>query len=290
MSWAAGSIESRIPFGDYLQIPGMSISRLKTMKRSPQHCRHAMQTPAQTPALTLGTAAHCKVLEPERFGGQFRIWEKRADSDAAKLAPRQGKVWDAFKIQAAADRVDILTIDEANEAQAIASAVRADPAAMRYLEAGEPEVSMQWEMQGRACKGRVDWLTYVRDEPVLVGLKTSRDCRPFYFGKQAAQLEYPQQWAWYFNGFHIITARRPKVVEIVVESAAPYAVAVYVISDDILLQGEEEYGKLLLQYAECEASGKWPGPVPQETELSLPSWYYGSPTDDIAGLGLEGFQ
>jgi hypothetical protein len=278
-----GSLQSRVPYADYLKLPGLSISRLKEMKRSPQHCEYFMTHPRQSAPLTLGTAVHCKVLEPERFAGSYRIWERRTES--GRVGPRSGKLWDAFEAEALAARCEVLTIDEADTAQAIADAVRSNTAAAPYLEAGDPEVTLQWDMQGRACRGRVDWLTFIRSQPVLVGLKSSRDCRPFYFGKQAAQLEYPQQWAWYFNGYHSITGKRPKMVEIVVESAPPYAVAVYVIPDDIILQGEEEYMKLLEQYAECERTGQWPGPVPQETELTLPTWYYG-PVDDVSDLGL----
>jgi hypothetical protein len=282
-----GTLASRVPFEDYLQLPGISISRLKNIKRSPKHCRFAMRSPPRTPALQLGTAAHCKVLEPERFAGQFRIWEKRAESDPAKLAPRQGKVWDGFRAAAAADKVEVLTIDEALAAQSIADAVRGDAQAMRYLEEGEPEVTMRWQMQGIECKGRVDWLTRVGGETVLVGLKTTRDCRPFYFGKQAAQLNYAWQWAWYMNGFQTIKSVRPKLVEIVVESAAPHDVAVFNVPDDILLQGEDEYNAALMLYAECEKSGNWPGAVPQETDLILPSWAFPSMDDDLTSIGVE---
>lgn len=275
-------IRSRVPFGEYRALPGMSISRLKRMKRSPLHFLHE---PTSRPALILGNAAHCKVLEPDRFGTTYRIWDKRSESGRA--APRSGKAWDLFESQARTDDFDVLTIDQADAAEAIARAVRSEKAAMRYLQAGEPEVTMQWEMQGRACKGRVDWLAFERGQPVLVGLKTTRDCRPFYFGRQAADLEYAQQWAFYFNGYYTLTGVKPKVVEIVVENTAPYAVAVYVITDDIIFKGEEEYGKQLIQFDACEKSGRWPGPVPFEAELELPGWYMGAGNDDMAALKLE---
>lgn len=281
-------IRARVPFAEYLQLPGLSISRLKEMKRSGQHCEYFERHPKRSRPLTLGTAAHCKTLEPARFAGTYRIWNRRTES--GRRAPRNGDVWDKFKAQAIADELEVLTDEEAALAQAIADAVRSSAPAMKYLAQGEPEVTMQWEMQGRACRGRVDWLTKVKGKPVLVGLKTTRDCRMEKFGRQAAELEYPQQWAWYFNGYQIITRVKPKIVEIVVESTAPHAVAVYEIPDELLFKGEEEFGKALQAYAECLRTGVWPGPVPRETELVLPPWYFGSAADDIAGLGLEGFQ
>ena len=146
---------------------------------------------------------------------------------------------------------------------------------------------MQWHMQGRACRGRLDWLTLMSEGAVLVGLKTSVDCRPFHFGKQAAPLGYHMQWAWYQNGYSIIkpAPKRPRMVEIVVESKPPYAVAVYNVPDDVLLQGEEEALELLATLQECEVAQSWPGPVPVEEDVSLPTWAYAK-QDELSELGL----
>lgn len=281
----AKQIHTRVLFADYLQMPGLSISRLKEMKRSGQHCEYFARNPKRSDALTLGSAAHCRTLEPDRFAGAYRIWDRRTES--GRRAPRNGHEWEKFQAEAFAAGCEILTEDDAASAEAIATAVRSSAPAMKYLTAGEPEIVMQWQMQGRACRGRIDWLTSVGDCPVLVGLKTTRDCRIEKFGRQAADLEYPQQWAWYFNGYSIITGVKPKVIEIVVESKAPHAVAVYEIPDEVILKGEEEFGKSLQAFGECERTGRWPGPVPRETELLLPNWYYGDAhVDDLAETGL----
>jgi PDDEXK-like domain of unknown function (DUF3799) len=277
-----GTITSRQPFGDYLATPGISITRLKEIKRSPQHYQHRLVTPYTSDALTLGTATHCATLEPERFECAYAIWSRRAAN--GNMAPRKGQFWDEFCFQN--DGKSFLTEDEASDAMTIAAVVRASPIAMRYLGSGEPEVSMTWEMQGRACRGRIDWLTIIDGHPVLVGLKSARDCRQFVFGKQAAQLSYDCQWAWYFNGYKAITGKSAKVIEIVVESKPPHAVAVYRINDDILLTGEENYNAMLLKLDECERTNEWPGPEPEETELLMPSWYFSAPQDDISDLGL----
>jgi PDDEXK-like domain of unknown function (DUF3799) len=273
-------IVSRMPMSEYRAIDALNISRLKELQRSPLHYVHRLGHPLVTAPLTLGTAAHCATLEPERFNRQFAVWDRRTDS--GRMAPRNGKWWDAF--QAANDTRTILTGDERDEAISIATAVRADPVAMRYLESGEPEVSMTWE-PGR--KGRVDWLTFIAGKPVLVGLKTARDCRHFSFGSAAAKLGYPLQWAWYQDGYKAIRGTVPTVIEIVVESAPPHAVAVYRIVDDILAYGREQYEELLDQLAECERRKEWPGPYTEEQVLTLPSWVYGPASDDLAELELE---
>lgn len=279
---AAAPIQSRVPNADYRAIDAINITLLKELKRSPLHFQHARQHPRASAPMTLGTAAHCAALEPERFARDYAVWSSRTAS--GRMSPRTGKAWEEFCARHTGRA--ILTEDEADEALSIAAAVRGDPVASKYLESGEPEVSLTWTLGERACKGRVDWLTLHDGEPVIVGLKTARDCRPFVLGSAAAKLSYTAQWAWYHDGYRAITGREARMIEIVVESAAPHAVVVYVIPDEILDYGRDEYESLLHQLAVCEASGLWPGPAETEQVLSLPSWCWAS-DEDISDLQLE---
>lgn len=275
-------ITSRMPVAEYFGLSALNISLLKELRRSPLHFRHAMLHPKSSPAMTLGTAAHCATLEPERFDRSYTVWNRRTDS--GRLAPRTGKAWDAFVAESAGK--DILTEDDAITALNIAQAVRSDAVAIKYLERGDPEVTMQWEIAGRHCKGRVDWITAIDGQDVVVGLKTARDCRHFPFAAQAARLGYHLQWAWYFDAYVTITGREPRMVEIVVESEPPHAVVVYAITEDVLAQGRQEYAELLDLLAACEDRDEWPGPATTEHVLSLPSWVYGT-DEDVSDLGLE---
>jgi len=287
MAESAFSIRSRVPWDEYVAIDALNISRLKELARSPLHYQHRLANPLVTPPLILGTAAHCATLEPERFPKQFAVWSRRTDT--GRMAPRNGKHWDAF--QAEHHEQTIITEDEADAALAIAHAVRSDPVAKRYLAAGDPEVTLQWQIEARACKGRVDWVTRDPDDDgrrVLVGLKTTRDCRAYQFGSQAAKLGYAMAWAWYFNGYVAIRDERPGLIEIVIESAPPYAVCVYRVPHDVLVAGEDEYLALLERLRECEDKDEWPGPYDAEQEITLPSWYYGQQAEDVSDLGLVG--
>lgn len=281
------TITSRMPRAEYDAITALNISKLKAIKRSPQHFRHELDHPKASVPLVVGNAAHVAVLEPERYVSDFAVWMRR--TEAGKQAPRSGQWWDAFRIENEGKMV--LTCDENALAQEIAKAVRFDERANTYLASGDPEVTLEWnlppELGSRPAKGRFDWLTTIDGRPYLVGLKTARDCRHFAFGSQAAKLDYASQWAYYYDGYYSITGVKPLVREIVVESAPPYAVAVYRIEDDIILQGRENYWEMAKQLAECEARDEWPGPEPVEQELTLPSWYYGTAEDDLSGLDLE---
>jgi hypothetical protein len=267
---------------DYDQIKGVSITRLKELRRSPQHYRYLLENPKRSDAMTVGSATHVAVLEPERFGKDFAIWNRKTDT--GRSAPRNGKWWDTFQLEHKGQT--ILTEDEGLLALAIAKAVRFDETANKYLAVGDPEVTMEWELGDRPAKGRADWLTTIDGNPHLVGLKTTRDCRHFAFGAQAAKLEYGMQWAFYHDGFVAITGKEPRMIEIVVESAPPFAVATYIIDKDIVLQGRDNYLEMLKVLAECERLDEWPGPVVGEQILTMPSWYFPQ-ADDLADLELE---
>ena len=266
------TINSHISYEEYRAMPGINVSSLKELRRSPLHYRHRLANPKTSDALTLGTAAHVATLEHHRYADAFAIWDRKTET--GRSAPRTGTAWDAFVAEHGGRT--ILTIEEHETAQAIAAAVRSDPTAARYLRRGLPEVSMQWEAHGMQCKGRVDWLTDLDGVDVVVGLKTTRDCRPGEFSRQALRLGYHLQWAYYHDGFQAVRDVAPYMVEIVVESAAPYAVAVYTIPEPVLSLGREEYVGLLAMLRDCQTADVWPGPVPHETELTFPAWAYGA--------------
>lgn len=278
------TIQSRVPREEYDAVQAISITRLKHLLRSPQHYQYALEHPKESAVMTVGIATHVAVLEPERFLNEFAIWDRRTDSGRA--APRNGKWWDAFQLEHKGQT--ILTEEQGVLALQIAKAVRFDEVANKYLAVGDPEASIEWTLTGgKPAKGRVDWLTAIEGQPTIVGLKSSRDCRHFQFGSQAAKLGYHLQWAFYHDGFEAITGKKPHMVEIVVESDAPHAVATYIIPEDIIEQGREEYQRLLQILEHCEATGEWPGPVPNEQYLTLPTWAYPNTEDDLADLGLE---
>jgi hypothetical protein len=280
------TITSRMPRAEYDAIDALNVSRLKNIKRSPQHYLHALTNRVERPCLVQGNAVHVAVLEPERYSHEFAMWTRRTEAGA--MAPRKGQHWDSFKAECAGKT--ILTSDENTLAQDISDAVRRNELAMHYLAGGDPEVTLEWsiadELGGRPAKSRLDWITTIDGKPVLVGLKTARDCRRFAFGSQAAKLSYHWAWAFYHDAYESLTGIAARSVEIVVEVAAPHAVAVYRIPDDVIEQGREEYWNAVKLLNECEATGVWPGPEPKEEFLSLPSWAFGTDDNDLDDLGL----
>lgn len=270
-----------LAFEEYRRLPGISVSTLKAMRRSPLHYRHAIDHPSQPSAsMTLGTATHAAILEPSLFEATYEVWN----------GTRRGKAWDEYSAACEADGKVILTDEEYRKVMRMRDAVRGYAPAAAFLKDGHAEVSMLWqhEESGLMLRGRIDWLTTMNGKPVLVGLKTAKTSAEYAFASQAAKLGYHMQWAYYLDGFLSLTGEMPRLVEIVVENGAPHEPALFNISDDCILQGREDYEALLKRVAECTATGHWPPAIEEAHELTLPSWAYSDSEDnDLSGLGLD---
>lgn len=264
----------------YGSLTGVHITGLKEMRKSPKHYKHRLSNPRKTTsALEFGNAAHVAVLEPERFLKDFALWHgKHPDG---KTRPRNGGAWDEFKTLNSART--IIRDEDYDEAIAFRDAVREDAVAMRYLAMGKPEVAMTWQdsVTGVWCVGRVDWITTVDKHPAIVDLKSARDVSDQWFSRDAAKLDYHMQCAYYADGYQAIVGKMPRVVVIAVESAPPYDVVTYIVPEEVLEVGRENYRELLTKFKACTESGEWPGQGGDEEHvLSLPLWAIPKDEDD----------
>lgn len=270
----------------YRALAGVNWSTLKEMGRSPLHYQHALQHPREaTDAMTFGSAVHVAILEPREFGDRYAIWEG---------GRRAGKVWDEFRAAAERNGLDVLRAEDQQKVHDLASAVRANPTVMPYLDGpGSFEATVRWEDHetGVDCKGRVDRLaeSIPCTGRVLVDLKTARDANPRIFGVQAARLGYHAQLAFYTDGLAANGCPVDKVVVVLVESSPPYDSGVVVLDDDALWAGRCVYRGHLRRLVECAADGRWPGRYQDETALTLPAWAFSDPNGpaDDPAFGLD---
>jgi len=267
-----------MPFEEYARIDALNGSSIVNMRRSPMYYRFMLDNPlASSPAQALGIATHRLILEPH-LTGDFAIWGEVEDQKV-----RRGKVWEDFRF-ANRGRM-IVTADERDAMVGCMVAAYKNPVAANYLSAeGPTEVSMVWTDRGRRWKGRIDKL--VKSRSVIVDLKTTRDCTPYRFGGQAYHLAYHIKAAIYWNGYRMLTGKEPTVKFVAVESKRPHESAVYHAHPDIISQGLEDLEALLKTLGECEAAGTWPGAQQEEADLTLPTYAYTYPADDLSDLAL----
>lgn len=247
---------------EYRAAPGVNWSTLKHMGRSPLHYRAACDAPASdpTPAMILGTAVHLLTLQPER-----------APEIVAFEGDKRTKEWKQFKADNA-DRL-ILGAEDLATARAMAAAVRAHPVAAALLDGCEYELPIFYTDQatGLRCKARLD----AAKPGAVIDLKSARDISPRAFGRQAAALDYPGQLAHYGAAWSAETGDDlPSLYIVAVESSAPHDVAVYELDHVATHSALGRRRRYLDRVAECEASGVWPGQVPELAPLDIPTYYH----------------
>lgn len=219
-------------------------SHLKAMGRSAAHCHYSMLHDWEpTLSMRLGTGAHALLLG----GPQIVTFPGKV---------RNGKVWDAFKVEHA-DAI-ILSESEARKAKSIAAAVRADEVANRVLfaEGMNYERTILWEQLGRTRRCTPDAF----NKSIIVDLKTTRDASPERFRWDAIRMGYHVQLADYALAFEAHHGYPPKDCYIVaVENTAPYGCSTWRLTTAALDKGRRLAGEWLAQLIACEASGVWPG-------------------------------
>lgn len=250
-------------FAEYSEIQAVHWSGLKHMKRSPMHYQYRIRNPQpDNNAMALGRGCHTAVLEPEKLLTEYAVY--RGESQ------RKGtNEWKAFIAKHPEETV--LKIEEYERVLAIAKAVRAHPVAAAYLARGKPEQTIVWTdaETGLPCKGRIDWLG-----SAVVDLKSTTNVDAQKFAAIVARMYYHAQAAFYVDGVKAAFGLDLPAVDIAVEVDAPHDIGVFVLGDDELQAGREEYQALLRQVAICRQKKSWPGKYPEEMKLRLPSWSF----------------
>lgn len=293
-------------FDSYLKIDRVNWSTLSKILVSPKQYRHALANPPTvTPAMALGSAVHCAILEPDVLPTRYAVLD--ADQIAEIAPPRNtsaGKrVWGEYlgshlgqpgdvssaeyqrlMVAAAMPGKEIVTAAVYAQCLAIRDAVHGHPAA-RALVTGEGtnEHSVTWtdRLTGIECKGRLDRLH--GNPRTILDVKTCRTVTPRSFGAAAYGFGYHRQMAFYSSAFE--GADIPCVL-LAVESAPPHDVAVFTLDEDTIEAGRADVRVALDTLARCRETNEWPGQCPVAMPLMLPR--YAFPEYDVDDLMIGG--
>lgn len=248
----------------------ISASGLKLFMRSPAHYYAAYLDPnrverKQTPAMRLGTATHCAILEPERFNAEYTVMPEGLDrrTTAGKQA----------YADLLASGAEILSADEMAQVMNMACAFRDNKISRAmFYRPHSVEHSIYATINGVSCKCRPDLITVY--ELMVMDVKTTSDASPEGFGKSAWNLGYHVQAAFYRRVISAATGTTPDFVFGCVESDRPHLVAYYSVPQYLLDYADGLIDCALERYAECLASGIWPGYVSEieMQELSVPGF------------------
>lgn len=257
-------VELNMEADTYRASEGISGSDLKWIvpPRTPKHYLANVTLRAekpQTKALLMGTLAHLAILEPEKLDAAFVV--KPADID---LRTKDGKAW-----RASIGTTPVLDQGDADALMGMRDAVAEHEAAQALLRGASYEVSL-WaedEATGLPIKGRIDAI----GNGVIADVKTCEDASAPGFGAAAARFLYDLSAAHYCTLANANNMAVERFYWIAVEKAAPFAVAVYEPSEEVLARGYRLAEAALKRVAECCESSEWPG-YPSSAVLQYPAW------------------
>lgn len=245
----------------YDAIDAVNWSKLKHLRISPLHYRHAVDNPTEdTPRFGIGRAIHTAILQPERLELDYACFTG---------ARRAGKAYEQFAIESAGKT--ILKRDEWAAVESVAERVKNDPVAQEWL--GDAKALIErpivWtdEKTGLRCKGRPDAV-----HSAIIDVKSTASIDERTFRALATRMGYFHQLAFYRRGYRTLTKMALPCAIVAVEMDAPHDVGVFVIDEDSLRVADEEITRLLTKVAECRKSGVWPGRYQKAQTLTLPEW------------------
>lgn len=223
-------------------------SHLKAYGRSAAHglqARTAEWKP--TKPMLLGTAVHALA-----FGTSKVI---------AYEGTRRGKAWEAFRD----DHQDahILSMGENYHARAMADALLKNEHAVKVME-GVAEKTVLFEWYGRQCRATPD----IKPPFGVTDLKTSSSSDPAKFVWQSARMAYHAQLRLQQLSYGEDIDSPAHIV--VVESAAPYPVTVFRLTEQALMEGEKLLCLWMERLKSCEDAGEWPPYVQSIVPLDIP--------------------
>lgn len=244
-------------------------SALNLMRDSPLHYQWGLTHPrADTPAMAVGRATHCAILEPDEYPRRYTVapqYDRRTND--GKTA------WAEFR--AAHEGIEILRLEDAERIDAMAAVVRDHDTAGPLLRLpGESEVILRWNdaETGVQCKGRADRIARPTGPTLLVDIKITRSTEEYALQRAIHGYGYHGQLAFYADAIEAITGEAPLVYMVAVESDGPHDVAVLELDDELLAQGRDLYRSHLRRLVECQESDRWPGRHPEPIRASLPRW------------------
>jgi hypothetical protein len=233
----------------------LSYSALKAFAKSPNHyLQYVNREFVETPAMVLGSALHCAVLEPDEYVNRYVIAPKF--DRRTKAGKEQAEAWEL-----ASDGKTHITAEQDQAVQAMKHAIRSHDVAFRLLNKTCPELPVEGEIEGMQFKGVIDALGDIW----VVDIKTTTDASPEGFRKQASNLDYHLQAAIYTQ----LTGRAFRWIA--VESAPPYNVAVYEPTVDSMDAAHAYLRNLIADFIAWD--GQPVGYGENIYELDLPPWH-----------------
>ena len=237
---------------DYDKILALNFSNAKRLLRSGLHFTNARGPEEDSEHIIVGTMVHAMVLEGKDLRKTYAIKPAKMS-----FATNVGKDWRD------AQTLPILADEAAQRIPKMADAIAANKFARAFIKMCPlREHILQGMMNGVKCKGMVDMVGHdSANHPGFCEIKTLPDCRKKFFAKRVVSepFHYDGQIVWYRRLMVGLTKPQIWSVWIACENRAPFDVAVYAPTDQMLASGEDKLRDIFTTYHACLDAKSWPG-------------------------------
>jgi exodeoxyribonuclease VIII len=246
----------------------ISASGLKQIAKSPRHYWNKYLNPAYkeepTAAMAFGNVVHTLMLEPKEFELRYAV-----APDVNKTTKDGKAAYTAFA--EANEGKEFISSKDFATATAMIEQAKLNPIITELLDLSEKEAMHTFEILGVACKMKADAINIF--DGCIIDVKTCTDASPIGFGKDAYNLGYLLQAAFYLDGYYFATGKDLKrFIFIAMEKTAPYNVAIYEMDKEQIEIGRQQYLAALQTYKSCKAANKWHAYGDEIQPLQLPNW------------------
>ena len=255
---------------EYREHAAISRSELFKISESPEKFKYYQEHPEPpTPSLIFGQLFHAMALQPETVAEQFAV--------APNIDRRTKAGKEAFaEFEAQSEGKTIVSVDMVEQATAMCEALSRNDFVQKLLK-GEKEKVFFWndDLTGEPCKCRVDCLTELGDNLIVVDLKSTENAETEAFMRSAIKYGYDFQSAMYSKGVEVNTGKKPLFVFIAIEKKPPYAINILQADELFICRGYDLFREYIGIYRECKQNDNWWGYLGrynQINNLALPSY------------------
>jgi exodeoxyribonuclease VIII len=215
----------------------------------------------ETPSMVLGSLFHTLLLEPEKFQKEYAVSPK---VDRRTTRGRE----DYEQFVAYAENKIILTEDQYLKASTMASQIKEHEIVKTLLDDARFEQSIFWTDQetGLQFKTRPD----IWSRKMVVDVKTTTDASSHSFMRASLSYGYYLQAAMAFEACKALGEPFEMFVILACEKEAPHVPAVFIMDQDALQYGLNQFQSYKKILKKCMDEDKWPGYAVQE--LGLPTY------------------
>ena len=214
------------------------------------HIRYAKDHPKEaTPDMNLGSALHLALFLPSDYEKNVFVFEGDLKSDKQRVAYEDAKC--RYRV--------VIRESQKEDLDGMLAALRANADVKEILEQpAKVELPCFSDKTGVQKKGQLDRFGMFRNYPTIFDLKKCADASPKGFQRQVVDLLYHMKAAFYLDLLSEIAEADRRFVWICVESKAPYPVALYEASDDLIQMGRAKYKRIMESYLKAKEENWWP--------------------------------